>query len=80
MASGWRGSPPPVRDRNAALNARLSCGPPPGRVAFDAKTAEERVSGRSVRFCTLRGAFLTSVEVPIERRAVDTQLLRHLTY
>ena len=38
-----------------------------------------RVSGRSVRFCTLSGAFLTSVEVPIERRAVDTKLLRHLT-
>ena len=38
-----------------------------------------RVSGRSVRFCTLSGAFLTSVEVPIERRAGDTQLLRHLT-
>ena len=38
-----------------------------------------RVSGRSVRYCTLSGAFLTSVEVPIERRAVDTKLLRHLT-
>ncbi len=37
------------------------------------------VSGRSVRFCTLSGAFLMSVEVPIERRAVDTKLLRHLT-
>ena len=41
--------------------------------------AHLRVSGRSVRFCTLSGAFLTSVEVPIERRAVDTKLLRHLT-
>ena len=39
-----------------------------------------RVSGRLVRFCTLSGAFLTSVEVPIERRAVDSKLLRHLTY
>ena len=38
-----------------------------------------RVSGRSVLFCTLSGAFLTRVEVPIERRAVDTKLLRHLT-
>ena len=38
-----------------------------------------RVSGRSVRFCRLSGAFLTSVEVPIERRAVDTKLFRHLT-
>ena len=42
-------------------------------------TARIWVSGRSVRFCTLSGAFLTSVEVPIERRAVDTKLLRHLT-
>ena len=40
---------------------------------------EIRVSGRSVRFCTLSGAFLTSVEVPIDRRAVDTKLLCHLT-
>ena len=40
---------------------------------------QHRVSGRSVRFCTLSGAFLTSVEVPIERRAVDTKLLRRLT-
>ena len=46
-------------------------------VPFD--RADVRVSGRSVRFCTLSGAFLTSVEVPIERRAVDTKLLRHLT-
>ena len=40
---------------------------------------QQWVSGRSVRFCALSGAFLTSVEVPIERRAVDTKLLRHLT-
>ena len=30
-------------------------------------------------FARLSGAFLTSVEVPIERRAVDTKLFRHLT-
>ena len=39
----------------------------------------KRVSGRLVRFRTLSGAFLTRVEVAIERRAVDTQLLRYLT-
>ena len=48
--------------------------------AYIVMSAQDRVSGRLVRFCTLSGAFLTRVEVPIERRAVDTKLLRQLTY
>ena len=54
-----------ILDVTNRAKAELALFPPEVFVRF-------RVSGRSVRFCTLSGAFLTSVEVPIERRAVDT--------